>query len=747
MTVFTDSRKALSAASHHAVQFYENDAYLHEIVGKFLADGLAAGESAVIIATPARCEALSDRLMAEGLNTEELPVTFLDAREMLATFMAAGVPDAHRFSSSVGGVIERLGASGPVRAYGEMVDLLWRDGEMEAAIRVEELWNDLAQKHTFSLLCAYPMGNFYKETDGPLLERICRTHHVSVPAESFTRGADNAGRERQIVLLQQRAALLEKEIAQRKELENALRDALAGRRRAELELKDFFENATMALHRVGPDGTILWANEAELQLLGYAAEDYIGRNITEFHADVPVISDILQRLSANEEIRDYEASLKARDGSIRHVSINSNVLFEDGKFIHTRCFTRDITDRKRLEEQNAFLLEATTILIGSLDYETRLRDLANLVVPRIADWCAVDIAQDDGTYRRIAQSEGTPSDFALALSNQLRTDGGPISDLLRSGEPRLIVAASEGAGGSLADSEERGVLPGGSLMIIPMRVGDRVLGAMTLVMMGSGRCYSDRDLPTAVELARRAAIAIENARLYGVAQQANRAKDEFLATLSHELRTPLTAILGWAQLLTLGGLDPSATRVAVETIESSARTQATLIDDMLDLSRIVTGKFALRQELVDVRSAAEGAVQTVGLAAKAKGIRLDLSVSDGLSIVGDSTRLQQIIWNLLSNAVKFSRAGDTVTVSVERTEGKARIVVRDTGRGISPAFLTHVFEPFRQADGATTRMYGGLGLGLAIVKYLAELHGGTVTANSDGEGTGATFTVLLPLAP
>jgi PAS domain S-box-containing protein len=746
MTVFPGARRAISERSHHAVQFYENDAYLHEIVGRFLSEGIMAGQSAVVIATPEHRRAFAERLSVGGMNVEELPIDFLDARETLSKFMVDGLPDSGRFASSVGVVVQRLASRGAVRAYGEMVDLLWRDGQTEAALRLEELWNDLAQQHRFALLCAYSIGNFYRESDAALLERICDVHDSAAPAESFTALSADDGRERQVVLLQQRAAMLEAEIEQREELEKALREALAGRRRAERELKDFLDNATVPLHRVGPDGTILWANEAELELVGYPAEDYIGRNITEFHADAPVIADILQRLSAKEEIRDFEARLRAKDGSIKHVSISSSVLFEDGKFIHTRCFTRDITDRKRLEEQNAFLLEATTILIRTLDYETRLCDLADLVVPRIADWCAVDVAQDDGTFRRIrvAQSEAISSEAAVVLSSRLQPDGAHLAGVMRRGAPSLIVDPFTTAGPS--DDAGTVPLPGASMIIVPMKIGDRVLGSMTMVMTGSGRRYSDRDLPTAIELVRRAAVAVENARLYGVAQQANRAKDEFLATLSHELRTPLTAILGWAQLLTLGTLDSEATRTALETIENSARTQATLVDDMLDLSRIVTGKFTLRHELVDAGSVAEGAVQTLGLAARARGIRIDLSVSAGLSISGDATRLQQIIWNLLSNAVKFSKSGDTVSLSVDRAGENARIVVRDSGRGISSEFLPHVFEPFRQADGATTRTHGGLGLGLAIVKYLVELHGGTVSAASEGVGRGATFTVLLPLA-
>lgn len=286
---------------------------------------------------------------------------------------------------------------------------------------------------------------------------------------------------------------------------------------------------------------------------------------------------------------------------------------------------------------------------------------------------------------------------------------------------------------------------GGTTMTVPMLLPDRFVGTLTLTSVEPR--YSPDDLALAVEFARRAAIALENARLYRLAQEANRTKDEFLATLSHELRTPLTAILGWARMLNLGNLDPQTQRVAFETIERSARTQATLIDDLLDLSRVVTGKLTLLTELVDLATIIENAVATQRLAAEAKGIAVNVQTGDERAVVtGDPTRLQQIVWNLLSNAIKFSDASAGVTIALERDADRARIIVRDEGRGISADFLPHVFEPFRQADGASTRKYGGLGLGLAIVKYLTELHGGTVSASSRGEGRGATFMITLPLA-
>jgi PAS domain S-box-containing protein len=232
------------------------------------------------------------------------------------------------------------------------------------------------------------------------------------------------------------------------------------------------------------------------------------------------------------------------------------------------------------------------------------------------------------------------------------------------------------------------------------------------------------------------------------AEQANRLKDEFLATVSHELRTPLTAILGWSHLLRGGGLEGDAASKAVETIERNARSQAQLIDDLLDVSRIVTGK--LRLDIVPVRpdSFIDPAVEAVRPAAEAKGVRLQKLIDTGVeTVMGDPARLQQVVWNLLTNAVKFTPRGGRVQVSLERVNSSVEIVVADRGAGIAPEFLPHVFERFRQADQQTTRQHGGLGLGLAIVRHLVELHGGSVRAESEGEGRGSTFTVMLPVAP
>jgi len=249
------------------------------------------------------------------------------------------------------------------------------------------------------------------------------------------------------------------------------------------------------------------------------------------------------------------------------------------------------------------------------------------------------------------------------------------------------------------------------------------------------------------ERAKAEKIAEDNARLLEEAKEANRLKDEFLATVSHELRTPLTSITGWVRMLRSGMLDePQASR-ALETIDRNTRAQTQIIEDLLDISRIISGKLRLDIRLVELANIIEAAIESARPAAEAKGIRLQMLLDPKASpVAGDVDRLQQVVWNLVSNAVKFTPKGGRVQVRLERINSHIEISVSDTGQGIAAGFLPHVFERFRQGDSSIARRYGGLGLGLAIVRQLVEMHGGTVAATSPGDGQGATFTVTLPLA-
>ncbi len=626
-------------------------------------------------------------------------------------------------------------------------------------------------------------------------------------------------------------------------------------RRRERELADFIENASMGLHWVGADGTILWANQAELDLLGYTREEYIGRSITEFHDDSEVINDILSRLTNRETLHDYEARLKCKDGSVRHVLINSNVMWDEDKFVHTRCFTRDITERKRAEEElqkskrqleellsreqkaraeaerqrdfTRLVLEGAPIAIGVMEGPDHRFALVNRVtceltglteeqfigrphakvVPEadtvvgpildrvyttgtsVTDEIEVELQTGRRhllvTWTALPGQNGQP-DSVLYLSLDI-TDRKKMEGRIRESEaqlrtladavPQLVWMAEpdghifwynqrwyeytgttpeqmEGWGWQSVHDPE--ILPGvvkrwkASLetgepfeMEFPLKGADGVfrwfLTRVNPLRVSQGRIMRWFGTNTDVDEQRRTSEEL---------REANRLKDEFLATVSHELRTPLTAILGWSHLLRAGQLDKKSGISALETIERNARAQVQLIDDLLDVSRIITGKLRLDVRQVDPSSFIEPAIEALHPAAEAKDVRIQKVMDTGVvSVAGDPARLQQVAWNLLSNAIKFTPKGGKVQVRLERINSHIEIAVSDTGIGIKPEFLPHVFERFRQADQKTTRQHGGLGLGLAIVRHLVELHGGTVEADSPGEGQGTTFVVKLPIVP
>ena len=286
-----------------------------------------------------------------------------------------------------------------------------------------------------------------------------------------------------------------------------------------------------------------------------------------------------------------------------------------------------------------------------------------------------------------------------------------------------------------------------SVLAVPLLSHERVIGVLALGDR-KGREFRAEEVLLAQGFAEQAALALENARLYAEARDANRAKDEFLATLSHELRTPLTAMLGWVRMLQSGTLDDATSARALQVIDRNTKLQAQLIDDLLDVSRIVTGKLSLELKAVDVGAVVETAVDAVTPAALGKSVELERRLDPAAGPAwADAHRLQQVVWNLLSNAVKFTPSGGRVIVSVDREDPNVLVRVEDTGQGIAPEFLPFIFDRFRQADSTTTRAHGGLGLGLAIVHHLVTLHRGTVTAASDGPNRGATFTVRIPLAP
>lgn len=331
------------------------------------------------------------------------------------------------------------------------------------------------------------------------------------------------------------------------------------------------------------------------------------------------------------------------------------------------------------------------------------------------------------------------------------TASGPNSRAVRSGEVVITNDYMRNQQGGVIVGPDNGLRPDSS-MAVPMAVMGRIIGTIE-VQSYDKNVYRPEHVTAMSMAANLTAVAIENVRLLELertareaAEDSNRLKDEFLATVSHELRTPLTAILGWSRLLEGGTLDDSVTQQAVEVIWRNAKAQAQIVDDILDVSRIITGNLYFDLHPLEIVPVVENAINVVRPTADAKGIKIEKYFDSTPTMVsGDANRLQQVVWNLLSNAVKFTESGGRVWVKVLRVGPAVEVSVSDTGKGISKEFLPYVFDRFRQADSTTTRQHGGLGLGLAIARHLVEIHGGTINAESRGDGRGANFTIRLPL--
>src|SRR5438034_3873878 len=504
---------------------------------------------------------------------------------------------------------------------------------------------------------------------------------------------------------------------------------------------------------------IVRASRAFERILGYSREDVTGRPLSSFFVSAGPWNDLVQA----------ENYWTAKDGTSRLIAWSKTALASN----HLILTGNDITERRRVEEQRekfiraeaaraeaeaaekraAFLAEASTLLSATLDYERTLITISRLAIPTFADWCFVYLRQDEGISSALI-AHADPQKEGLAQQIEIRPkdlSGNtlPVVRVFQTGTPELFAdITEEELSETVKDPQKYEALKElglRSAVVVPIQGRHSIIGVIGFVSARPAR-YTSTELIFAQDVSRRISLALENARLYREAQEASRAKDEFLATLSHELRTPLNAILGWIQILRAKRVDEITTARAFEAIERNAKAQAELIEDMLDVSRIITGRLRLEMQPVRLSSAVEAALDSVRPTADAKGVRLECDLtSDTGSISGDPHRLQQIVWNLLSNAVKFTPSGGSVRLKLEYTEGEARLTVIDTGKGISPQFLPYIFDRFRQAETMSSRTASGLGLGLSIARHFVELHGGVIEASSEGEGRGATFTVTFPL--
>jgi PAS domain S-box-containing protein len=572
-------------------------------------------------------------------------------------------------------------------------------------------------------------------------------------------------------------------LAARMRAEQELVAAKEALRQSNERLQATFNQAAVGMAVANLDGVFVEVNEKFTKVLGYTRDELRGMSIGDItHPDDrPATRGYLDALLAGATAEKIaEKRYCRKDGDVVWSLTAVNVLRDSqGRPQHFIGVIEDITARKNVEERlreesrDLELLNQTGIsLASSLDLQTLVQTVTDAATQLTgasfgsffynttdANGDAFMLFTLSGAPREAFEKFGQPR--ATALFGSTFRGEGPIRCADVRKDPRYGQWAPH-------NGMPKGHLPVCSYLAVPVisRSGE-VLGGL---FFGNPEpdVFTERDERIVVGVAAQAAIAIDNARLYEAAQRAaeermqlldseraaraaaeraSAMKDEFLATLSHELRTPLSAILGWSQVLRKGAKNAEDLQRGLDTIERNARAQTQLIEDLLDMSRITSGKLRLDVQQVDPSVFIQAAVETVRPAAEAKGVALDKVLDPAAGpISGDTSRLQQVVWNLLSNAIKFTPKGGKVQVLLERVGSHAEISVTDTGIGIASEFLPRVFDRFTQANATTTRTFGGLGLGLAIVRHLVELHGGTVDVRSRGEGLGATFSVQLPLS-
>jgi PAS domain S-box-containing protein len=483
---------------------------------------------------------------------------------------------------------------------------------------------------------------------------------------------------------------------------------------AALRLAAIVESADDAIIGETLDGTIVSWNRAAQEIFGYTADEALGRPISLISTPEreKVERDaVMTRVRQGEMVEHFETFRRRKDGLAVAVSLTvSPIRTPEGAIIGASTIARDVSRRLHADRAGRRL----AAIVESSDDAIVSKDLNGIVT----SWNrAAELMFGYSAVEMVGES------IRIVIPEDRQSEEDHVLGQIRQGK-------------RVDHFETVRRRKDGSLFPISLTVSP-ILGPAGEII-GASKIARD--------ITDRKDTQEELARLLNVTKEASRMKDEFLATLSHELRTPLNAILGYSRMIRSGLIASENQARAVETIERNATALAQIVEDVLDVSRIIAGRIRLNVQAVDMPAVVKDALEAVRHAADAKGVRLETVLDPRAApISGDPDRLQQVIWNLVSNAVKFTRRGGRVQVRLERANSHVEVVVSDTGIGISPDFLPHIFERFRQADSGTTRERGGLGLGLAIARHLVELHGGTIHAASNGPGTGTTFRVALPL--
>jgi PAS domain S-box-containing protein len=582
----------------HVVQFYQTEEFLCGLVSDYLAAGLAAGERLVVFATDAHRELFRRSLDSRGLEVDQAcssgRLILGDARDALRRFMVDGLPDRERFDEVITGAIG-VGRGRPrVRLYGEMIDLLWRDGDEQAAILLEEMWSELGRRPSLGLVCAHVVGGFYKEghADG----HPATLHAVSRPGGNGNgngHGTDVSAhqaappRRAQVGLSANRARRLAAEIEHRKEVEKALRRSLGELRRAEealresqAELQDFVDNAAEGMEWLDQDGVILWANRAQLDLLGYGKDEYVGHAIAEFRADRAAAARFFTCLDRDEALRDHETLVRCKDGSIKYVLVDANVFRKNGEFVHTRCFTRDITARKRAHDA-LMRLQAITAGLSEARTQDEVLDVVtgHTIAATGALGASVYLLGPGGDELELARAVGyadrvldripaIPLDAEMPMADAFRT-GAPI--FLEFGEARDRYRQFRD---SISPTDSR------SLARLPLLVDGQPIGVLG-VSHGSRDAFGENEQAFLISLAHQCAQALERARLYDAESRARRQAEagqqrsaflaratailsaslDYKSTLAELAELAVPGIADWCLIELLGDADEEASHL------------------------------------------------------------------------------------------------------------------------------------------------------------------------------------------
>jgi PAS domain S-box-containing protein len=740
------SHSANTNGSEHLVQFYENDAFLENRVSEFMGTGLEAGEVGVLIATFEHRAAIERELQQRGLNlaalTKQGQYFSFDAKETLSQFRSKDSVDETRFKRVVGGVVAKAAGSGRrVRAFGEMVAILVAEKSQDAAIQLEEMWNELSRKHSLSLLCAYPMQQFCGTAKSEAFRHICDTHGIVLPTENSTMAnRSDPERSRAMALLEQKANSLQTEIAKCKQMEE--------RGRLLASIVEFSDDAIISKDL---NGIITSWNNGAQRIFGYEAEEIVGHSVLELippdrqHEEPKILS----KLRAGQRIDHYETVRRRKDGSDIEVSLTVSPVKDDsGIIIGASKIARDISERKRAEMIQQVLYELAST-VNSAVALPEIYDAAINAVCRCqhAQRAAVLLYDAEGVMRFRAWRN---------LSDKYREAVEGHSPWKRDDLSPQPICLDDVRKVSM-DEHVRAVVNGEgirSLAFLPITYEGRLLGKF-MVYYNVPHHFTPEELRPAQTIVTQVAFAIERRRTgenlermvnerTASLREAIAQMEEFSYSVSHDLRAPVRAMQCYAEVLMEdygAGLDDHAKKYLDRIIQGGARMDR-LIQDILTYSRLSRREIKLQPISLDklTRDIAAQYLDTRG--STAPEILVDGTLP---SVVAHEASLSQAISNLLNNAVKFVAPGmkPKVNVRAEQRNGDIRLWVEDNGIGIKPEYQHRLFSMFERVH--PEKNYEGTGIGLAIVRKAAERMGGKAGLESDGV-SGCRFWIQLPAA-